>query len=127
MKKLITILIVLIPLIGMGQDTLYDTYLTFNPYYYEDPSNIPDEDIVFLVTKDNFGAYLLKTLKEYQEYCYNDSTRATYDFYDFNGDTIMTYHEIDPGFYPGYIGRKTIWEHKQPTFHGFIKWLEEKK
>lgn len=74
------------------------------------------------------GAELItiKLLIEYETDCYNDSTKTTYDFYKWGNDTIMQTPSIDPGHTMGYIGRKTIYEHKQPTFKDFVRWAAKK-
>ena len=69
---------------------------------------------------------VLKYLLKYRQECYNDSTKATYDFYKYGNDTVMRMPSCDPGFHQGYIGRKSIYEHKQPTFADFIDWLERR-
>lgn len=70
--------------------------------------------------------FLTSILLKYRQECYNDSTKATYDFYKYGNDTVMRMPSCDPGFHQGYIGRKSIYEHKQPTFADFIDWLERR-
>lgn len=69
---------------------------------------------------------MIKLMIEYETECYNDSTQATYDFYVWDNDTIKSYPSIDPGFTPGYIGTKMIYEHKEPTFKDFVRWVANK-
>lgn len=65
---------------------------------------------------------------EYKHECYNDSTFATYDWYQFfhSDKKYKVSPSIDPGFTPGYLGRWGIWEHKHPTFEDFLNWIENK-
>lgn len=64
----------------------------------------------------NLGAQTitLQDLKDYQEYCYNDSSKTSgYVFF-----------ENDYGGHYEYMPHYT---HKTPTFEGFIEWMEKAK
>ena len=62
-------------------------------------------------------------MNAYLRDCYADSTEATYDWYEHNGVKYRTGISFDPGFTMGYIGRWSVYNHKQPTFEGYVEWL----
>lgn len=70
---------------------------------------------------------LIQQWNQYSKECYADSTQKNYDFYLWNEQEFMTEPNIDPGFTPGYQGRKTIWVHPhKPDIPDFMQWLKRK-
>ena len=67
-----------------------------------------------------FKAFLLQALTEYETDCYNDSTYITVSLFTEQPSNNISYVRY------GYYTNTKIWEHKQPTFPDFIKWLHTK-
>lgn len=104
----------------LAQSNIYDytnryTYTTgCESVQLGDGSGLTDSVIHFTQ-----GGMLLRWLKEYQTECYNDSNyvcdwRIIITDKDKNG-LVHTYDSYD-----------CIWNHKEPTFLGFIEWLDKK-
>jgi hypothetical protein len=103
-----------------------------SPTHFIEISNKKGETVLAMDSTFTITSYkgekiiTLSDLMEYEEECYNDSTEAAYDYYKWGNDTTIQSPSIDPGHIMGYIGRKNIYIHKQPTFAGFIIWLKTK-
>lgn len=64
---------------------------------------------------------------EYEKECYADSTFVEMHCYKYQGDEYFRPKDcIDPGFYLGYVGLKSWYEHKEPTFKGFIEFIKKR-
>ena len=63
---------------------------------------------------------LLQFYDEYEKECYADSMQVS-------GWVFITTEEYDYGVCAGYDGYETWWDHKEPTFKGFIKFLRNKQ
>jgi len=63
-------------------------------------------------------------LLDYQKECYNDSTSIYYDWYNWDGELYKRSQSIDPGMLAGYVGSWKIYEHKDPSFEGFIEYMK---
>lgn len=88
-----------------------DTFLVDTTFYYR---STHEDEILFL-------------LELYERECYKDSTESRYDFFKYEGKLFKQEPSIDPGFYPNYSHTGYVWEHREPTFIGFIKWLKARK
>ena len=119
MKTLLTLILIITTIGMMGQEWETDSTEIKLPVitlkcYNSASKTTPIEDGLF------------KLLTKYQTECYNDSTEVTYDWFEFDGKRYSWTPTIDPGINPNYIGTWAIWEHRQPTFTGFIQWLKER-
>lgn len=94
----------------------------------------PDSNTVMIEAKDtipgviqSYPTYTMITkelILKYVDECYADSTEVTYDWFEYKGVRYKSYPSIDPGSNLGYIGTWSIFEHRDPTFEDFIKWLK---
>ena len=65
----------------------------------------------------------VKDMIEYEKQCYNDSTARYYYLVCDNGCYEVPCNKGDKSFF----GECPIhWEHKKPTFEGFIIWIKKK-
>lgn len=130
MKTTLLIFISILPLLMSGQDTTITATNDYSHYRIKFAGTNKPGEITTVYwsfpqkeTNINITAALLF---EYETECFNDSTEVTYDFYKRGDDTLSAVPNIDPGFWHGYLGRWSIYEHKEPTFKDFINWLHKK-
>lgn len=109
MTRLLTIALILVATAGQAQNdtiTLEEDWFVpdgFHQSAYIDP---PSASI------DLVSDWLLPLLNEYAETCWNDSTEV----------------QVISGYWSDWRNRQeTIWVHTEPTFSGFIKWLNKWK
>jgi len=132
MKTLLTLILFLIYQVGIGQSfvgkwgklTNADENIRPSIIHNDSLDNIKEEEWIDVYT----SASLLRLWKAYQQECWNDSTKTK--IININPDrNIIT--EISPGCYSSTLmwfspKYDTVWEHKQPTFEGFMQYLERK-
>ena len=117
-----TLILILTLTVGYSQHSEWDITEVPALMLYDSDSNV-------LTFYQNFTVInLLALYQEYEMECYNDSSLNYYEFYNYQGKEYKSKgHSLDPGFDPGYIGGRKIWTHKQPTFQGFMEFLERKE
>jgi len=144
MKKLLILALLLIPLIGWGQEKLqYDSLIvdSCQAFYYPNDSLTDIFDIPFknegLWYHDyatqradtSLRVITLQDLIDYQEYCYGDSVDYANKWLLWGGDTIIEPDKPNEDVaYANaeYLGRvyKPIHEF---SFNGFIEWLKNRE
>ena len=63
---------------------------------------------------------------QYEKECYADSSLHSYNLFEVGGAKWYgSPNMIDPGFNAGWKGLVDVWEHREPTFRGFIEWLRK--
>jgi hypothetical protein len=119
-KLLLTLAIIVLPLMGYGQN--YEKLFKEADWvFYSNPDTLRPTNPPQPIT--------LQDLIDYQEYCYNDSIAT--GIYAYNYDNAVwdsTYTELFGWTYvQRNVGSRRIYKHYQPTFSGFIEWLKNKE
>ena len=106
--------------IGIGAVTLLKGVMVY----------VPDEKSqVWNMGKEYLTVVIVKLYDAYAKECYADSTTQTYNIYIRNGHkyyALPSSEDVDLGIDVDYRGQEQVWEHKQPTFSGFIEFLRSK-
>jgi len=119
--KTILILLLLIPMLCYGieydeSQSLIMPAPEWKAYFNLDNRIIQhrDEETEILTI-----AYILELYDEYADSCYADSTQKS-------GWVFVEMEKCGNGIIGGYDEYQTWYEHKQPTFEGFIEFLRSK-
>lgn len=124
--KLLTIICVLFALTANAQKDssifiYYKKQNTSHLIYRTDSNNN------FYYNTKGIKNTILILYSDYQQICYADSFIVTYDYYKHGTDTFQREHYpqiIDPAIEFGYIETSETWQHRQPTFEGFMEFLK---
>lgn len=113
--------------IVVGEDTVYDSnkmgIYTTQPVY---PIDYLDN---YGKHHDIIAEHLLSLWQSYKKECYADSTKECFNLYRGMGsDTLYSHcskYDFDLGANSNFIGQKEIWIHREPTFDGFMQYLDK--
>jgi len=127
MKTILFIIGLMLSMAAQGQDTINRYLFVYTNYYDWDSQeyvydsinidSVTEGELRWVVQTFSTDVYLdLALYKAYLDYCYADSTYVEYHPQrHLEGLNITTAEYI------------TAWKwiHKQPTFEGYVKWLEK--
>lgn len=142
MKTTITAILFLISMVGVGQKPidhkiiLNDDGDTVGVYLTEDkilvkPNYIPKINSTISARSD-YGDIPTRAIraivdhwKQYKQECFNDSTVRYY--WTFSDMGVTWTEPCDPNIENNFMPCQRHTSHKQPTFEGFMDWLERRQ
>lgn len=75
-----------------------------------------------------YAEFTLMFHKAYGQYCYADSTVVIITHWEFIGGEFIdsaSYDPTDIGYYVDYYKIIETYTHREPTFVGYVEWLEK--
>ena len=132
--KLLLIIALFVTVNGMAQDKIENIVRVYNGTGTIKEVNTSPLRVGTVVLADSgavrnatFAEELLFLLQDYETECYNDSTYVEY--WQYHESPSYTDSITGASFvYTVHYSPTTIkeWQHKEPTFKGFIEWLKNK-